>query len=117
MVRCYDIATMLADEFSEKNKLTYKEDAERKKDFEVTCEFADQYNKTFECTEMTVDVTDSGDIVISFVAEEIEGYFTESERHDEFYELMRRAKRMKITSADDDHLRVSYTFDGFWVEK
>lgn len=114
MIKCYDIATMLTDEFTEKNRLTYKEDAEKKRDFEVTCGFADQFNKKFECTEMTVDVTDSGNLIISFVSMYIEGYFDLGRKHDEFHELMTRAKQMSIKAKDEENFIISYVFDGIW---
>ena len=116
MFCCFDIASAVIDEATKKNK-DWVINPEKLVELKDVCEYADQFNKSFNCTEMSVDATPQGSVIISFVTDNAAGYFVKGQRYDCFYDLMWRAKEVRIKPHNSDYFVVSYELPGVWDMK
>lgn len=116
MFCCFDIASAVINEAVIKRE-DWAINPEKLSDLKDACEYADQFNKSFNCTEMSVDATPQGSVIISFVTDNAAGYFVKGQRYDCFYDLMWRAKEVRIKPHNSDYFVVSYELPGVWDMK
>lgn len=111
-VKCYDVAEMVTEEATEQFGSLLKVDEEKQKELKECCEMVDSIAEKFGGISYEVKVDDeTTEIIVSLVCEEFEVDTTS----DDFYGLMRKAKKVGFKSYEKEHLQIDFIFNGIWV--
>lgn len=111
-VKCYDVAEMVTEEATKQFGSLLKVDEERQQDLRECCEMVDVIAEKFGGISYEVEVNDeTTDITVSLVC----GEFEVDTTSDDFYGLIRKAKKVGFKSYKKENLRLDFTFNGIWV--
>lgn len=112
-IRCYDAVEMIIDEATKQFSPVFKEDSEKKKKLERYCEWIGFTAEESGGEAYAIEVDDTTmDITVSLTCKEIETAAESSV----FYMLLSKTKSFKIEDIDDMHIKISFVFDGIWVQ-
>ena len=110
-VRCFDVVNMVADEATSQFGSLLKVDEGKKKKLEGYCVLIDKAVESFDGESLEVDINDeTTDITITLVCAE----FETSSVTKWFYDLSNQAKAICIKAHDNEHIEISFTFNGIW---
>lgn len=110
--KCYDVAEMVVDEATSQFGSLLKVDGERQHELKECCGMVDVLAEKFGGISYEVEVDDeTTDITVSLVC----GEFEVDTTSDDFYGLMRKAKRVGFKSYEKEHLQIDFIFGGIWV--
>lgn len=110
-VKCYDVAEMVIDEATRQFGYVFEVDKRKKQELKECCDKIDVLAENFGGVSYEVEVDDkTADIMVSLICDELEAYTSS----DEFYVLMRKAKKAGFKAYKDDKLQLYLIFSGIW---
>lgn len=110
--KCYDVAEVVIDEATKQFGSLLTVDKERQQELRECCGMVDMLAERFGGVSCEVEVNDeTTDIMVSLVC----GEFEIDTIADDFYVLMRKAKRVGFKSYEEEQLQIDFIFDGIWV--
>lgn len=112
-VKCYDVAEMVVDEATSQFGSLLKVDEGKQQELKECCGMVDVLAEKFGGISYEVEVDDeTTDITVSLVCGEVEV----DTASDDFYGLMRKAKRVGLKSYEKEQLQIDFIFGGIWVK-
>ena len=110
--KCYDVAEMVIDEATSQFGSLLMVDKEKQEELIECCGMIDVLAEKFGGISYEVEVNDeTTDITISLVCNEFEVGTTS----DDFYGLMRKAKKVGFKSYENEQIQIDFIFSGIWV--
>lgn len=110
-VKCFDVASMVIEDASERFKPIWKINNEHLDVFKQYCEAIDSFAGEFEGKSYDVEVDEiKMDITIALECDEI---IIENENH-VLYELAKRSIRFGFSVSEDGNLIVKFVFPSLW---
>lgn len=110
-VKCFDVASMVIDDASERFSPIWRLNDERINILKEYCDTIDKLSEEFNGTSFEVEVDDiSMEITVVLECEEV---IIESSKHI-FYELLKRTVRYGFSVSDEGSLLVKFVFPSIW---
>lgn len=110
-IKCFDVASMVIEDATERFKPSMKLNKERVDIFKDYCNAIDTLSNEFEGESFDVEVDEvTMEITVALECDEI---VIESSNHI-FYELVKRAVRYGFTASDDGNLVIKFVFPCLW---
>lgn len=111
-VKCFDAVTMVTDEATKQFSPLLQEDADKKRALQELCEMIESLADQFDGVAYETEVDDeTTEISISLTCAEFETNAASSK----FYELLQCAKKVGFRAVEEDHIEMTFTFNGIWT--
>lgn len=110
-IKCFDVASMVIDDATERFSPLWKPNSERLDIFKEYCDAIDKLSKEFDGESFEVEVDEiSLEITVSLECDEV---IIESSNHI-LYELAKRTVKYGFSVSDEGNLLVKFVFPSLW---